>query len=212
MSDTPTDWLSYADWLGLNQDDIEAAQQQAFSEAEQAAGEANRLGFDLGIEQQSAGGQYEPQQSVTYGQFMEQQRKARDLAARATAATTTDVEMSGRERAARGLVAATNNNASTERTANIETGLKKSAQWIDSQRAIGQRNTKNVNFTRDRLAGYAASRAAAGPENDARDQRFASHYADTRKRDRWQQHLDKTYGTQGHERLPPTDGTDPRDY
>lgn len=175
MSDTPTDFLSYADWLGLNQDEIQQAREQMFQQADQAAGEANRLGFDLGLEQQAAGGQYDPQQSVTYGQFMEQQRKAKDLAARASTMASSD-EMSPQERAARGLVAAGSKDASAARTDAIGSGLKGSQQWIDSQRALGQRNVKNINWTREQMAKHEASRKAAGPANDETDKKFKQHF------------------------------------
>lgn len=100
MSDTPTDFLSYADWLGLNQDEIQQAQEQMFQEAEAAAGRAGELSRGIGQQLRdnaALGGSMQPAQAVSYGEFMEQQRRAKN----ALGGLNADGEMSPQERAAR---------------------------------------------------------------------------------------------------------------
>lgn len=160
----PSDFVSYAQYLDLNQDDIQRAQEEAFRQESAAADgfaqQADNLSRDIGIEAQASNGLVAPQQNMRYGQYMEARRKALTSPGQTS-------EMSDWERAARAPGDEKAWAARAEQMGKMQKEFSRQEAWMGNQKAIGDRNAKNLNYTRDRMAGYAASKQAAGAANKA---------------------------------------------
>lgn len=158
----PSDWVSYAQYLDLNRDDIERAQEEAFAEAERYSNEADEIGYDVGRELQANQGTIGAEQTGTYGAYREAQRKSAEARARVD---KPGGPMDDMERAARGLVSGQKSQERTTRDAAMALGSQNRAGWWDKQKALGATSAKNLNYTRDRMDRYAKSKDAAKAQN-----------------------------------------------
>lgn len=163
MSDTPTDFLSYADWLGLNQDEIQQAQEQAFADAESAASQAGDLSRSVGQQLRdnaALGGNMQAPQAVSYGEFMEQQRRAKDALGRLNPGQG---EMSPQERAARGSLGP----ADAGRRARVTQQLDEQNAFIGDRLKQGQHAAKTQRVMWDQQAASERWKQGLGARIDA---------------------------------------------
>lgn len=94
-----SDWVSFADYLGLNGDEVKRLQDEAFQRAQGTSQEAS---MDLQRATAEAGAEGDATQTASYGDYVKAQQSA---AAQARAATANSGYADAYENAARGMAA-----------------------------------------------------------------------------------------------------------